>query len=130
MENNEIGKSLVNVVPRNNNILVKIKFKASILALSTGKPSAEDSKAITKFYIAGIGPLVKDLSLDEEIFMKLPEYQSVEVKGNNNSIKILGDFYRAMKQSELTQILSSKDNKVDVVEYAIFPEYIATAHVG
>lgn len=129
MENNEKGKSLVNVIPRNNNILIRIEFKASILALSTGKPSAEDSNAITKFYVAGYGPLVKDLVLNEEVFMKLPEYQSVDVIGNNNSIRVLSSFYKAMKQSELAQILSSKDNKVDVVEYAMFPEYIATGHI-
>lgn len=129
MENNERGKSLVNVVPRNNNVLIRIEFELSILALSTGKPNAEDSNSPTKYYVAGIGPMVKDLTLNEEVTMKLPEYPSIKVDGNNNSISILKSFYSSMKNTELSALLSGKENRVHVVEYGVFPEYIISAHI-
>lgn len=128
MENNERGKSLVNYIPRGNNVLIRIEFEISILAISTGKPSADDNN-MARFYVAGMGPLVKDLDLNDQIYIKLPEYSSVPVAGNNNSISILKEFYKSMKQSDLTMLIAGKENRVSVVEYGIFPEYLITSRI-
>ena len=128
MENNERGKSLVNYVPRGNNVLIRLEFEISILAISSGKPSSDDN-GMCRFYVAGLGPLVKDLTLNEEIGMKLPEYSSVEIKGNNNSIRVLKEFYTTMKKSDLNLLIAGKDNKVNVVEYALFPEFMILGHI-
>ena len=34
-----------------------------------------------------------------------------------------------MKKADLNMLIAGKDNKVNVVEYAIFPEYLVTGHI-
>jgi len=129
MENSERGKSLVNVIPRGNNVLLRMNFKASILALASGKPEEKSDEKVT-YIVAGIGPLVKDLILGEEINFKIAqEYVDIPVKGNERSIKSLIDFYRSMPKKDLTALLETGDNKADVVQYGIFPEFQILAHI-
>jgi len=130
MESNERGQSLVNIVPRNNNVLIKMEFVASVFAISSGKPSNEENNMKVKYSIAGFGPLVKDLTLGEEVLMKMGEYERVNVKGNNNSLESLKALYDTMKKSELNDLISSKEyNKANVIQYGIFPEFQIRAHI-
>ena len=129
MENNDRGSSLVNVVPRGNNVLVRIEFKASILALASGKPEENSNEKVT-FIVAGIGPLVKDLTLSESVLMKISEaYDDVQVDGNERSIKKVTEIYRTMNKSELSQLLTDGDTKADIVQYGLFPEFVIKAHL-
>lgn len=131
MTTNERGKSLCNIVPRNNNVLLKIEFKSSILSLNTGKYDAEkDAGETVKFTVAGIGPEVKDLSLGEEVVFSIDRvYTDIPVSGNKQSIKELTALYRAMKPSEIQELLKSGQNKVDVIQYGMFPEFQINAHI-
>lgn len=123
MTDNERGKSTVNVVPRGNNVLVKMSFKESILGIRSGKPSKASEAKVT-FTIVGIGPYVKDLEIGEEVIMELMEYADVPVEGNFNGIKNLIDVYRKMDNSEFQKLLeSSETNKVDIIQYGLFPEF-------
>ena len=136
METIERGKSLVNIIPRNNEVLVKMEFNVSILALTSGKPNESDSDEKVTYTIAGKGPLVKDLELEEEVLMKvLPGgYDDVPVKGNMRSIRELTKFYdissKNITRTELTQLMSnSETNKVTVVQYGMFPEFQIKGHI-
>ncbi|MCK9429935.1 MAG: hypothetical protein M0R17_08015 [Candidatus Omnitrophica bacterium] len=131
METIERGTSLCNITPRGNNVLIKMNFRASILSLNTGKYDAEkDANEEVKFTVAGIGPNVKDLVLGEEILFKpMAAYEDVPVEGNHNSIKELTEVYKAMKPSEIQMLLRDGKNKVDVVQYGMFPEFQIQGHI-
>lgn len=123
MENNAQGVSNVNVVPRGNNVLVRMSFKESILGIRSGKPSKASEAKVT-FLIAGVGPNVPDLKIGDEVLMELVEYTDIPVEGNFNGIKTLLELYRKMDNSEFQKLLeSSETNKVDVIQYGIFPEF-------
>ena len=124
------GTSNVNVVPRSNNILIRMEFKTSILDIQSDKPSDDNNEDI-RMYVAGFGPLVPDIELGEEVLLELVKtYTSVDVKGNFKSAKELQKIYRSMKPSEFTKLLRDPETaKVDVVQYGMFPEYIIKAHV-
>lgn len=129
METNVRGTSLCNIVPRNNNVLIKMVFKASIMALASGKPDKNDEEKIT-YTVAGIGPLVKDLTLGEEILFKLhQEYDDVQVEGNKQSIKHLTKLYSEMKPADLNSLMRSGNNKALVVQYGMFPEFQIPGHI-
>jgi hypothetical protein len=125
--NNDVfrGATNCNIIPRGNNVLVRLDFTASVLDLSTGKPSERSEGDPVIFSIAGYGPLVKDLSIGEKVIMKLEPYKAVEVKGNEQSVAKLTAFFSSanMKLSELQEYIKSTP-KVNVVEYGIFPEFI------
>ena len=123
MADNERGKSIVNVIPRGNNVLVKMTFKESILGIRSGKPSKASEAKVT-FTIVGIGPQVKDLEIGEEVIMELMEYADVPVEGNYNGIKNLLETYRKMSNQEFQTLLESdQTNKVDVIQYGLFSEF-------
>jgi hypothetical protein len=132
---NERGKSLVNIVPRNNEVLIKMEFKVSLLELSAGKPSEEGSANERVTYsVAGIGPLVKDLTIGEEVLMKLTgSYDDVPVKDNVRSIRELTKFYtdpKSISKTEFMKLLSDPStSKVDVIQYGLFPEFQIKAHI-
>lgn len=129
METNERGKSICNIIPRNNNVLLKIVFRASIMALSSGKPDKNDEEKVT-YIVAGIGPLVKDLDLGEEIIFKIhQEYDDIQVEGNKQSIKHLTKLYQEMKPADLNSLMRSGENKVTVIQYGMFPEFQIPAHI-
>ena len=129
MENNERGTSLVHIVPRGNNVLIRIEFKASILALASGKPEQDSNEKVT-FIVAGIGPLVKDLVLGESVLMKITEaYDDIIVEGNDRSIKVVSEFYRTMDSKEKADLLKGGVTKCDIIQYGIFPEFIIIAHL-
>lgn len=136
METIERGKSLVNIVPRNNEVLIKMEFKVSLLALTSGKPNESDSNERVTYIVAGKGPLVKDLELEEEVLMKvLPGgYDDVPVKENMRSIRELTNFYdinsKNITRTELTQLMSKPEtNKVNVIQYGMFPEFQIKGHI-
>ena len=124
------GMSNVNVVPRSNNILIRMEFKTSILDIQSDKPTDDHNEDI-RMYVAGFGPLVTDIELNEEVLLELVKaYTSVDVKDNFKSFKELQKTYRSMKPSEFTKLLRDPETaKVDVVQYGMFPEYIIKAHV-
>lgn len=131
METNEqISKSECNIFPRGNNVLIKMLFKASVLDLSSGKPSDKSDGEKVDYYVAGFGPAVKDLTIGDKVILKLEPYQKIEVAGNNKSIDVLSDFFspRNMKSAEL-QVYIKETPKVDVVEYGLFPEFIIKANI-
>lgn len=129
MESIERGKSLVNVVPRGNNVLIRMEFNVSLMALMSGKPE-NNSDEVVRTYIAGFGPLVKDLDLDEPIVFKVQqEYIDVIVDGNNRGIKSLIKFYNLLSKSELNKLMTNKETAtVGVIQYGIFPEFQIPAH--
>ena len=123
MTDNERGKSEVNVIPRGNNVLVKMEFKESIINIRSGKPSKANESKVT-FTVVGIGPNVKDLEIGEEVIMELVEYADIPVEGNSNGIKTLLELYRTMSPSDYEKLLKDpENNKVLVRQYGIFPEY-------
>lgn len=120
------GKSLVTVVPRNNNVLVKMEFEVSVMALTSGKKDSLDDEV--SFSVAGIGPMVNDLTLGEKIILQIQQnYEVVEVPGNERSIIKLTDFYRKLKPAELTAAIKDTP-KVGVVQYGMFPEFQIKGH--
>lgn len=129
MDANECGISSVNIVPRGNNVLLRMNFKASILALSSGKPE-ENSNEKVIFTVAGFGPLVKDLVLGEEVLFKLhAAYDDIPVKGNNQSIKDLTDFYGKLPKGEVSKMVMAGNNKADAIQYGMFPEFQIVGHI-
>lgn len=121
------GKSLVTIVPRNNNVLVKMEFEVSVVALTSGKKDSLDDDDVI-FTIAGIGPMVNDLALGEKIILQIQQnYEVVEVPGNERSIRKLEDFYRKLKPAELTTAIKDTP-KVTVIQYGMFPEFQIKAH--
>jgi hypothetical protein len=132
MKTNECGKSLVNVIPRNNGVLIRMEFKVSLMAITSGKPEEDSSQPVT-YTVAGIGPLVKDLDLNEKVTMKLQaEYVDIVVKGNNRSVRKLTEFYKDTKnvtRIQLNELMGNAETAyVDAVQYGIFPEFQIMAH--
>jgi hypothetical protein len=129
MESIERGKSLVNVVPRGNNVLIRMEFNVSVMALTSGTPESSSEESVNSF-VAGFGPLVKGLDLDEPIVFKVQQaYIDVVVEGNNRSIRELTKFYKSLPKLELNQLMKSKDTShVKVIQYGIFPEFQIPAH--
>jgi hypothetical protein len=129
MESIERGKSLVNIVPRGNNVLIRMEFNVSLMALMSGKPE-ESSEEVVRSYVAGFGPLVKSLDLDEPIVFKVQQaYIDVVVDGNERSIKKLIKFYESLPKLELNQLMTNKETAtVGVIQYGIFPEFQIPAH--
>jgi len=125
MEENKGGISNCNVIPRNNNVLVKMTFTASVMALTSGKYEKESTDEVTAT-IAGMGPLVQDLALEDKVLIKLQEYSSIEVDGNNSSVRKLKEAYSSLKPSELSQLIRDTP-RVTVVQYGIFPEFLIQA---
>lgn len=126
METN-VSRSNTNVFPRVNNVLVKMTFETSIFAVINGKYEG-DNTTPAKFEIAGIGPLVKDLELGDNIIMKLEQYESVNVAGNERSITNLKKHYDTLPKSEVSALQGNKNTKnVTVIEYGIFPEFLIRA---
>ena len=125
------GTSNVNVVPRANNILIRMEFKTSILDIQSDKPSDDHNEDI-RMFVAGFGPLVNDIELDEEVLLELTKtYTSVDVKDNFKSVKELQKTYRSMKSADFTNLLRNPETaKVEVIQYGMFPEFIIKAHVG
>lgn len=124
------GKSLVNIVPRNNEVLIRIEFEESILALSSSKPDQASGDRPVKFYIAGVGPSTKDLVLNERVIFHLTEqYVSIPVNGNERDIKSLKALYSKMPRKDLNECIG-KAEYVKVIEYGLFPEYMVKAHTG
>lgn len=125
------GTSNVNVVPRANNILIRMEFKTSILDIRSDKPSDDNNEDI-RMYVAGFGPMVTDIELDEEVLLELTKtYTSVDVKDNFRSVKELQKMYKTMSNTDFTKLLSDPTTtKVGVIQYGMFPEFIIKAHVG
>lgn len=123
MMTTERGKSNVNIIPRGNNVLVKMEFLESILNLYTGKPSKASDAKVT-FTVEGIGPNVPDLEIGEEVIMELVEYSDIPVESNHNGIKTLLEIYPKMKNEEIRELMKDPATaKVLVRQYGIFPEY-------
>lgn len=125
MKENESGISEVNVIPRNNNVLVRMTFDASIMALTSGKYEKDSTDEVIAT-IAGIGPAVRDLSIGDKVLIKLQEYSSVDVEGNFNSVKKLKETYSTLKPSELSELIR-KSPRTTVIQYGIFPEFLIQA---
>ena len=124
MEEKQRGISNTNIIPRNNLVLIKMELQASIMGIVSESFKGENSKVTCS--IAGYGPIVKDLELGQKVLVKLQEYESVKVEGNNKDVESLTAFYKGLSQTELKQAI--KDNpKVDVVQYGLFPEYLVNA---
>lgn len=120
------GQSLVRVVPRNNNVLVKMEFEVSVMALTSGAKDSLDSEVT--FSVAGIGPMVNDLTLGEKIILQIQQnYEVVEVPGNERSIRKLQDVYKKLKPAELTDAIKNTP-KVQVIQYGMFPEFQIKGH--
>lgn len=131
MTTNELyGKSNVNVVPRGNNVLVRMKFHTTLLALTSGKYD-KDSAEEVEFSVAGFGPMVHDLELGGKILMEITQaYNSIEVEGNERSIKALLAHYNALPKKELNEIMHDpKVNRIEVIQYGMFPEFQIKARV-
>lgn len=115
----------VNIIPRGNNVIVKMSFKASVLSLVNNKWEDKDND-VAEFEIAGIGNKVNDpeLKLGDKVVMELSQkYSPLDIKGNERSVDKLQEFYRKLTRVELTD--SMRDNpKVDVVQYGLFPEFL------
>jgi hypothetical protein len=126
MEESTSGISNVNVVPRGNNVLVRMDIEASVMGITSGKYGNESGIPIIT--IAGIGPNVRDLAIGDKVLMKLQEYESVPVAGNNKDIASLKKFYATLKPSELSQIIKETP-KVSVVQYGLFAEFLILAKV-
>ena len=130
----ECGKSLTNIVPRNNEVLIKMSFKESLFNIVTGKPNKDSDEKVT-YTVAGFGPLVKDLELGEEVIMKIvTQYDDVPIKGNTKCIRELIKFYapesKNVTRAELTALQADpKTNKIDVVQYGMFPDFQIKAHI-
>lgn len=120
----------VNIIPRGNNVLLKMEYDESILALRSGnKPESTGEEKVT-FTVAGMGPLVNDLTLGEEVLFSISgEYVDVPVKNNHNSIRSLKKFYSEMKASEHTELMASGNNKAHVIQYGMFPEFQIKGHI-
>ena len=120
----ESGTSNVNVIPRGNNVLLKIEFEASVLGLTSDTYEKEHPNDVL-FSIAGFGKDVHDLTLGDIVHVELGQrWTNVVVKGNNNSPEALKEFYDKLPKADLTAIIRDKDkNKVKVVQYGMFPEF-------
>ena len=132
MEANERGTALegINIIPRGNNVLIKMSFNESVMAIHSNKPTKENDEYVT-FTVVAIGPLVKDLKLGEEVLFTIPRdgYTDVPIKGNLRGIRELHKFYTKLSRQEYTELLAGGDSKVDVHQYGMFPEYLVTGHI-
>jgi hypothetical protein len=103
-----------------------MEFEVSVMALTSGKKDSLDDEV--SFSVAGIGPMVNDLTLGEKIILQIQQnYEVVEVPGNERSIIKLTDFYRKLKPAELTAAIKDTP-KVGVVQYGMFPEFQIKGH--
>lgn len=132
METNVIGVSLNNVIPRGNNVLIRMDFTVRLLAISTGKPDDNDDQSKVTYSVAGYGPLVKDLELGEIVIMSIDkQYDDIPVESNLRSIRELTKVYKDMPRLELNKLIADKESsEVGVVQYGMFPEFVIRAHSG
>jgi hypothetical protein len=130
MDTSVIGKSLCNVIPRGNNVLVRMDFTVRLLAITSGKPDENDDQSKVRYSVAGFGPLVKDLKLGEIVIMSIDKvYDDIPVKENMRSIRELTKFYKDMDRLELNKLIGDKESStVGVVQYGMFPEFIIKTH--
>jgi hypothetical protein len=132
MQVRETAQTENNIIPRNNNVLIKMSFMESVMNISSGTPPAKDNGEEVTFQVAGIGILCpNDLSMGDKVIMQLQPYENVDVEGNQHSIKALQAFYRTLKPSELNALIRDpKSAKVKVVQYGLFPEFMVKAIIS
>jgi hypothetical protein len=121
------AESIVNHVPRGNNVIIKIETTGSVMEISSGKISEATKENKATFTVVAFGPLVPaDLNIGDEVAVLINQaYSQIQVIGNGNSIKELQRTYKSMKPSEVSLLIqNAKTATVDVIDYGIFPEYL------
>jgi len=126
MQTHEKGISIINTMPRNNNVIIKMITNVPILELTSGKYSEETYAQNSIFEVVAVGPMVfTDLQIGDKVQLVIREsYIEVNVPTNDRSIKKLQAFYKSIGHVELNKIIADKkNNRVEVNQYGLFPEF-------
>lgn len=130
METREHGVTDSNIMPRGNNVIIKMIATASVMEISSGKYGEETNAGRAEFIVSGIGPLVPtDLEIGDKVALQITQaYHEVRVDGNFNSIFELQKLYKSIGHTETNKLIQNKDTaKVQVVQYGLFPEFMIKA---
>lgn len=120
------AKTSIGIVPRNNNVIVRLDFDTSLLtinALATKQKmsGATDNENIVMQVVA-VGKDVKDLEIGDIVRASVQPELAVEVDGNELTIKKLHDYFTSLSRKEQDEFMIS-GKKIHVVEYSLYTEY-------
>lgn len=120
------AKSSVPVVPRDNNVLLRMSYKNSIMgirALAEGNQKFKQTELEQITYtVAGFGERVKGLEIGDEVVVNVQPDIIVNVPGNKKDLKSLGAELDKMTKEEDEQLLRS-GTKWEVIEYGVYSDF-------
>ena len=123
------AKSLVPVIPRDSNVLIKMVYKNSILGIRALAANDQKFRQIDikelQYTIVGCGDKVTNLEIGDKVFVSLQPKIIVDVPTNDRSLKRLGETIKAFTKEENDKALFT--SKWEVIEYGVFDSFDISA---
>lgn len=121
----------INVHARANNVICKLSLKVSTIEAAAGKINKDTMNLTPNVELVSIGPDVKDLKLGDKVILTGQPSTVIELEDNQNTLAKLEKHYSLLHRSVLEEIHRDKErNKVDLITYAIYPEYQVVAVIN